>query len=155
MSVAHNSKLSERLAVVVALTPTALTTSVTGVTGTYVNILTNTNAVNFARLLGEVVLSGPDTGTTNVQIWKATDTSGTGATAILSTAYSASAAGPKVVLFDFNTINMDTAKPCLAIHVDASGTGTTVAGVIMGGDCRFDPAASFNATTVNATIGSL
>lgn len=141
-----NSRLTERLAALLVLSSTALTTSVTGVTSSYINLL-GTNANYFQRYMA-VVQSQNNTGVLTVAIYKASDTSGTGATAIASTTLTGTLANGSVFLCDVNGALIDTSNPYIAIHCDTTGTGATVSGVLLASDGRYDPSYSYNVAAV-------
>jgi len=154
MSIPNNSLLSERLNVLGALSPVALTAGAT-LTSSYVG-LQAANGNLSQRYLG--VVSVNSTNTATVQVVKASDTSGTGATAIAT--YSYATTNGEAVLFDINGVNVDTSKPYIALRVSAAAAAVAVSGIILGGDGRYDPASSYNLTsttsfTTASTINSV
>ncbi len=151
--VPQNSKLSERLAVVAYGLPVTASTAGGTLTTSAVNIAA-TSGNFFGRYLGVATISATNVAT--ITLVKASDSALTGATAI-ATQTNASTSTP-VVLFDLNGTTQalnDTLNTYIALRiVNTSATGA-MEGLILGSDGRYDPAQTFNASGVNATIGSV
>ena len=145
-----NSLISERLGILLLLNNTALTTSVTGVTSSYISLRAS-NANYFQRFLA-VVQAAANTGVLTVSVFKAADTFGTGATAFLSATLTGTNANNTAFMFDINGALVDTAKPFIALHADTTGTGCTVNGMVLAEDARYEPVSAYNATGVQASV---
>lgn len=158
--VPNNSLLSERLAFLGLLPPTALTAATVVASSPYFSVLA-TNGNLFQRYFAAVQLNGTNgTGTVSVALYKASDTSGTGsATVLAAQTFTGTASGvptntSSILMtgFDINGTSFDTSKPFLSIQV-TGGISDTVSGFVIGSDGRYDPASSYNAVgvqTVNA-----
>lgn len=159
----HNSLLSERLATLGALNPVSITAGAT-LTSSYVNLIGTTNGKFFGRLIAYAQAGlGTSNGTNAVSfaVVKASDVTGTGATAIATTSYTST--NGVIIEFDINGALVDTSKPCVAIQASFAGTtgsSVVISGLIVGSDGRYDPALSYNLTsttsiTTVSTIGSV
>ena len=158
MSVPQNSKLSERLAVLATIAAqTVQGTSAGTVTSGVVNIASATGASGnyFSRFL--VLANVANTNVSTVQLLSSTDSALGGVTVIASQTMS-SATVPNC-LMDLNgttQICSDTASTYIALRIVTTNAGPMLcSGAIIGGDGRFDPASTYNATTVNGTIKSV
>ncbi len=152
MSVAQNSLLSERLAILATMLPVAATAGGGTLTSGYVNIVLDTNSskgVMFSRLLAVANVLTDGTTVTTVSIQKATDSSGSGAATLISQTV-ASTATP-CVIFDINPFSQaltDTSKTYLAVKIVNTTGATGSSGIIIGGDGKYDPASYWNAAGV-------
>lgn len=143
-----NTKLSERLAVLAAINPTTLTTTATAATSSYVQ-LTATNGNLPQRYIAIVNTGDNGTGSVTVNLLKASDTSGTGATAVSTTSLSATNGDNRQVIIDLAAVTVDTSKPYIAVQATIDSGTCPVAGLLIGGDVRYLSATSIDASSVS------
>ncbi len=142
--VPNNSLLTERLAVLTTLASIALTAGQTS-TSSYVSMRA-TNANYFQRFMPLINVTSNGTNNIVVSVLKASDTSGTGATAILINTFT-NTSGAQTFIGDVNGANVDTSKPFIAVSVTMAGGGTTstaCSGCLIASDGRYDPASTYN-----------
>lgn len=152
--VPHNSKLTERIAVLAAINPQALSTSATQVTSSYVNIMGTTGSGNlFTRFMALAQAGVNGTGVVTVNLVKASDSSGTGVTVVTSAALTGTNANSAVFPIDYNGAMVDPVNPYIALQIVQAGSASNVSGVLLASDGRYDPASTFSAATVQAPVG--
>lgn len=165
MSIAGNSKLSERLANLALIVPVTITTTASSATSAYVDMLavtqtsttgatTNKSGGYFHRYLATFITGDNGTGSVTFNVLKASDTSGTGSAVVYSAAYAATNGDNIIAPFDINGDNVDTSKPYIAIQATIDSGTCPVAGLLQGGDARYEPAQTYSTATTKAPGGA-
>lgn len=146
-----NSKLSERLAILTG------SLNIFTAAGTLTSALFNMAATT-GNFFGRFLVMGfsNSTGAITFNVLKGTAAASAG-TAFLTQTHSATTA--TVCLFDVNGSTQalsDTQNTFIGVQVINTNAGSCASGgYVLGGDGRYDPAQTWNANIVDATIGSV
>ncbi len=151
-----NSKLSERLAVLAATLPATSTAGGT-ITSSFVNIAGTTGSGQmFSRLLILANAGNSATNAITVSVLKSTSSTGGGSTAIAT--QTATGTSTPIVEFDVNAFTQglnDTNATYIGFSIVSTLGTLTGGGIILGGDGRYDPASTFNASNVTLSTSAV
>ena len=153
MSIPGNSKLSERLAVLAKITPIAITTAASqAISATFASVATTTGN-GYNRLLAVFQIGANTlTGTVTYKVLAGTASSGGGTLYTIASGTSTNSA--KEFLIDLNqAVTGTTYATAPYIGLELTATSATVgAGVLLGGDAKYEPASTDNITS--STVGT-
>lgn len=143
------SLLSERLALIGRVAPQSASNQ--SITTDY---LPPSTLAQFSRILAVAQVGDASGATVTISLIAASDGSGTGAQALLTTGAMDTAGGDNFdILLDFDLSKVQPDRPYLALKFQVVGADCLIGGVVLGGDCRTEPASQHNASTVSEVLG--